>query len=1125
VGANKKASNRGKKTTARAGRKSNEVVAKGQGAEGEREDDTIRRDFAPSPMNLLPGGASFPFAQSSLQAPPLAPPPLLPPAPYGTDMNNEFARVSNMNASSFSNISHHLSALNTFTSQQHNYPSSPESNGTVSQHSSPRFAARDMSRHGSNGSRLSMRKGGTSYNAATAAAAAAAATVAANQASHYPQEFWEALDPAAKTATSIGGQDFVSGPPSSHPNFSMPPEVSAAVALANPTSGTTSIGGNLSLNGGVTTPRGEPPRFSVPTGPLSPFSSIALTSSMSPYLSAFSNARDTPFVASPSRGGIPGTPGANSNIFDWTMRPPSKPATKRESISMQSTNSNNDSASKRKREDEEPGRIDDALLHADADERSAAALLDSLRNAGSRPMQPAALALNGETAAAAAAAAAADSPAQSSSGATVSASTVDTTPQSQQQAPSESFFEQRDVSVEPETFLLRLQGGAQEERRGSTTIPDETIAMSLGFGNNLHQFSEGAIHSLSQFGNNQRLATPPVSWESILYGSDAIPGETNNAVSSGWLMSPGIQQIINSFAVSNPGDNGSYFSGAPPASETTSGLWSQGQIQNSNPSDVSTLALEMAMADVKNPFYIPPSLFRACYQVLHWNLPPLTRLSMLALHSQQNLLKHFPIVHEPTFRLDTTPGCIAFSIAMLGCHKHGRMWWTGEEAIPKKAGKPAEVKLEANEENIMIPATRYDEEDGQELVRPIVMTDKTDKLIRRFATDAKTAQDKFAILVALTLFQANNFISADPSTRVAAAFSQTSLVTLARKAGLFDPKEAHSGRKVTYTGEEVLRTSVFESVDLCFSMSYLPALLPNCSNDERIWRRWCELAARRRTAFLVFVMDTVASLDAGIGTQVLLEEVVHFPLPTPDTIWRAPTVEAWKKGLESYYGPSLDEALTELLQPANEGCTVGPASIYGRHGPFARLIVIMALVRGVAQLLEDRKKRISRPSLLAMKHHGKKRDDVEVYKLALSRWREAWDQDGLCLAASAPAAREKAVKMGLGDGNVAWLGSHYLFASKTASGGTPLSDDALPFYWLAVILLEYAALPQGEGVTDRPVPKIIQLAEAYKPSPLNGEAKIKEEEVVATQDGLPNYRSLLRFAKAFVTSGEDLGQP
>ncbi len=56
-------------------------------------------------------------------------------------------------------------------------------------------------------------------------------------------------------------------------------------------------------------------------------------------------------------------------------------------------------------------------------------------------------------------------------------------------------------------------------------------------------------------------------------------------------------------------------------------------------------------------------MFRPCYSVLHWNLPPITRLSMLALHAQQNLLKHFPVIHEPTFRMDTQPGCLAFASA------------------------------------------------------------------------------------------------------------------------------------------------------------------------------------------------------------------------------------------------------------------------------------------------------------------------------------------------------------------------------------------------------------------------------------------------------------------------------
>lgn len=602
--------------------------------------------------------------------------------------------------------------------------------------------------------------------------------------------------------------------------------------------------------------------------------------------------------------------------------------------------------------------------------------------------------------------------------------------------------------------------------------------------------------------------------------------------SVGWLMSPGIQQIINSFSntnpISAPGENGNYFSGAPVETKLSVPfpLEASAQMPMGNSLDLPSIALEKAMADVKNPFYVPPLLFRPCYQVDHWNLPPTSRLSMLALHSQQNLLKHFPVIHEPTFRLDTTPGCIAFAMTMLGCHRHGRMWWTGEEVIARKFVNNARPKLEESnqQESKDLLSTTYDEEDGQELIRPIVMTDKMDRLMRSFTSHAKTAHDKFSIVVALTLFQANQFLSSDGSTRDVAGINHNSLVTLARKAGLFDPKEAHNGRKVTYTGEEVLQSTIFESKDLCFSMSYLPAYLPGCSNEERVWRRWCELAARRRTAHLIFVMDTIASLDAGIGTHVSLEEIAHLHLPTPDTVWRAPTSKAWKQALNEYQGPTLNEAMTELLQPLQrQGMESKPQkSIYGSHGPFSRLVIVVALLRGIVHLVEDRLRKVSSPSPLQawLQKTNDARDLTEVYKVALARWRESWDQDSLCFAASAPLAREKVTKLGLKEDDMAWLGNHYLFASRTASGATPLSDDALPMYWLSIVLLEYAMVKKEIKQEDsKPLPKLIQLAEAFKFSSKEN-VKIEATEERGQDKDIPDYRNLLRFSKAYVLGGE-----
>ena len=1098
------ASSRSRKGASKSGRKNSGGKDVEQSPEDdERDNDVLRRDYGQSPSNMILGG-SFGFQQNSLP-PPSAPPPLLPPAPYGTgEMANEFSRGA-AGTANFGNVSHHLSALNSFTNQQHNYPSSPESNGTVSQHSSPRFASRDMSRHGSNSSRFSLRKNGGSFDHVTPRGSSTGTT----SSSHYPQEFWEALDPAAKAASSMGsGNEFVSAPPASHPTFSLPAEATAAGALAS--AAIASASGPNVLNGGVTTPRGEPQRFSVSTGPLSPFSSIALTSSMSPYLSAFSNARDTPFVASPSRGGIPGTPGSNLNIFDWTMRPPSKPASstnntaaKRDSVSMQGGNQPPGNTKRKRGEDDEQNKGDDALLHADADERSAAALLDSLRNAGARPSLAATTATNsgnnGDSASVAPSALSLSSaapPITTTAGPGISPIATS--------EPSDSFFDQRNVTAGPEAFLLRLQGGAQEDRL-RTLGPDGSLVLpSSGpdhFGQNA--LDAGGL-SLSQFGASNPVPQSSGAWDSIQFG--------NNATSMAWLLSPGVQQIINTFAGASslPGDNGSYFSGGAEATQS----------KGDNLPGVNTFALERALSDVKNPFYIPPHLFRACYSIVHWNLPPITRLSVIALHSQQNLLKHFPIIHEPTFRLDTTPGCLAFAMSMIGCHQHGRMWWAGEEVVAKRSlmgnGSTNGAKS--------LMQTRFDDEDGQELVRPVVVAEKTDMLMRSFASRAKTQKDRVSVVQSLLLFQSDHFLNSDASTRAMAAMHHTSIVKLAKQAGIFDSNAVHSGRMVSYTGEEVLRSTLFEAGDLCFSYSFLPSYLPSCSDEEKIWRRWSEFAGRRRTAYILFTMDTVASLDVGVPLQVSFSDVAHLPLPTPDTIWRAPTSGVWKKALEQYHGPTLDEALTQLLRPGEEsGAKV--ASIHGRHGPFARLVMIVSLLRGLVHLLEDRKRKVSTLSPLHQWLPDAKpsqfNDEVQVYRAALILWRLAWDDDDLCLAASGPLGRARAAKLSLIDSDMAWMGSHYLFASQTASGATPICDDALPFYWLAYVLLRLATSAEGEQEVvaerqDSSSPSSV-LMEKMSELARGGTAKVKEEGV----DGnMPDFRSMLRLAKAFVSSGE-----
>ncbi|CAD6903145.1 unnamed protein product, partial [Tilletia controversa] len=233
------------------------------------------------------------------------------------------------------------------------------------------------------------------------------------------------------------------------------------------------------------------------------------------------------------------------------------------------------------------------------------------------------------------------------------------------------------------------------------------------------------------------------------------------------------------------------------------------------------LDLQKAFADSRNPFFIPQHLFRACYSIPHWDLPPLTRLSMLAFHCQKNLLKHFPFIHEPTFRIDTTPGCVAFAICMLGSSDIGRKWWAGEDVLPRPEG--ARI-IDTSD----VEGRSYDEDDGQVLVRPLVMDEKMDMLFRVFAARCKNVMDQIAAVQSLSLLQWKALLSPDPARRAHAARVQQKVTGYARQSGLFDVNAGWADRRITFTAAQVLDSMLSEAAELCFSYSFLPTYLPGC---------------------------------------------------------------------------------------------------------------------------------------------------------------------------------------------------------------------------------------------------------------------------------------------------------
>ncbi|CAO1622238.1 unnamed protein product [Jaminaea pallidilutea] len=1276
--------------------------------------------------------------------------------------NTDYSRTPGF----MSAISH---ALNNFgSSHPHNYPPSPESNPSVnSRNSSPRLHFRDAipytQRSGSsagNSRQSSLRKGtldpyhpAAPWELADAAnrsspAPGTMSASASRQGSIYGGNAGRGSGGAGSNnnnnagGSSGGSGGGLGGIPTSAPAFSYPANEFAGhststsgssgnsnqtLLASNDPNSSSGHSGSQGQSSSSSNARGQDTsRFaSLSTGPLSPFSGMGL-SSMSPYLSAFSNARDTPLVGSPGRA--PGTPTSSlsTNVFDYTMRPPAKPAStttpgKAGASMSERTGSGSGTTgtsaavnaaiagSKRKgdassKEGEpttpsasvamstsEGGSIPALTDFIDDQQRNAANGLLTLLGAGgaetpSRFVRSEAAGGTGSGGGGGANSSNNDASGNSSSrnqsdnsnsNANNSNNSMENNPGTTSANPSANPFFESAVTSGPEAFLLRLQGGEQDRRasmlEGNVGIGDaqgNSQTDRKNGGPDSDSTDTGASMAPSSGVPSSGIAglDTPSLWDfSGIHGSSLSHGGSHSNLagsitpgpgSVGWLLSPSVQALISSFGAGTtpglPGEGGSYFplsrrnSLLPPTptplADKATPSSNLAKASSKSPTgdkaetsgeggSIGNVALERAFEDANNPFHIPKTMFRSCYSIPHWDLPPLTRLSVLAMHAQQNLLKHVPILHEPTFRLDTTPCCVAFAACMLGCHEAGRRWWAGEEVVPYSKGLAAsaagsERKQLGNDEK---PSNTVnltgeskaplDEEDGHELIKPIVMTEKVDMLMKSFTGRAHSERDRVAVVQALMLSQTNNFLSSDATTRAIASISHGSVVSLARKAGLYDAEAKHVKRSIDYTGEDVVKTLSADNHELTFGFSYLPSYMPRCSDEEKVWRQWTEYESRRRTAFLTFLLDTVASLDAGLPTLVDIDAVKHLDLPVPDTLWRASDATSFMAVFKKYEGPTLDEALRDLLggvtedqvdeDPKNEAEGSGDKAepkltrISGHHGPFARLVMILPILRGIVHLLQARSEKrtedksplepwFAQASKEADGHHegadmsldaSRDEGNIELFKVALSRWRAAWDADELCLHASSPAAQAKLdaqakaqaeqakdtvkgspatvdVKVE-GSGNQASLKlsselppSGSIFTAKTASGAVPLCEDALPFYWLSHVLLGHAtskavvltsrrasaevasrrasaeaALPKKETDSDGDAADAARQAQAGDDNKVQSpqlpsagaERKGSTTSMSASPPPprkVPDFRSMLRFAKTFVNAGE-----
>ena len=104
-----------------------------------------------------------------------------------------------------------------------------------------------------------------------------------------------------------------------------------------------------------------------------------------------------------------------------------------------------------------------------------------------------------------------------------------------------------------------------------------------------------------------------------------------------------------------------------------------------------------------------------------------------------------------------------------------------------------------------------------------------------------------------------------------------------------------------------------------------------------------------RTAWLVYILDTLASLETLAVPQVPTRDIRHIPLPFANFIWTAPNSEEWRKHIMTYeaIGTTLDEAMHCLSRPLGPG---SESKLFTTTiGPYARHILCLTMLRGLVE--------------------------------------------------------------------------------------------------------------------------------------------------------------------------------
>ncbi|WWD22281.1 hypothetical protein CI109_106772 [Kwoniella shandongensis] len=497
--------------------------------------------------------------------------------------------------------------------------------------------------------------------------------------------------------------------------------------------------------------------------------------------------------------------------------------------------------------------------------------------------------------------------------------------------------------------------------------------------------------------------------------------------------------------------------------------------------------------DKHSRFYLPAERFAGCYQIPHWALPPLRTLSTMACRTFHTVLNHFSFLHMPTFKLIDTAACLAFAICTVGGIKTNKnvtnsddLIWTSHTTYghPQQDTLDGPVVPDQSWENLYHES--WEETAGSERAQDakkvlgwqngtIVRSEKTNMLVKSFSLAKGVLMTEYnvALLQALILYHAPNFLSGSDSERLTANMYMGTIVNITRQIGFYTPEAEHFETKIA--------TPV---------QPYTPSDLDRC------WRQWISLETRRRTAFLVYQLDTVSALESNIPCILSTCEVSYVPLPAPDTLWKAPTAEAWLKAVKNYRPMTMDEAMRRIFflptygsfDSLHENSDTQYYNLLNQTdmGPFARCAMVITLLRGVMDIGEGKRDRGDWRDLTDLwvgcswlRPHTKMlaQDGTDLgritreslrgrFSLGLQKWREGWDFDSLCsspLDARKASPRPEERSGDTRSSSESQPSEESLLPKETLN----YCEDALPLYWLAQALLTTLnATPPSEPGTN-----------------------------------------------------------